>query len=33
MEKWAEAIGEHKVIDSLAGYLTDGSPELREEGF
>lgn len=33
MDKWAEAIGEHKVIDSLAEYLTNGSPELREEGF
>lgn len=32
MDKWAEAIGEHRVIDSLAAYLTEGSPELREEG-
>lgn len=31
MNKWAEAIGEHKVIDSLAPYLTEGSPEMREE--
>jgi hypothetical protein len=31
MDKWAEQIGEHRVIDSLAGYLTEGSPELRDE--
>jgi hypothetical protein len=31
MDKWAEAIGDHKVIDSVAGYLEAGSPELREE--
>lgn len=31
MNKWAEAIGDHKIIDSLAPYLTEGNPELREE--
>lgn len=31
MDKWAEAIGDHKVIDSVATYLSEGGPELREE--
>lgn len=31
MNKWAEAIGEHKVIDSLAPYLEKGNEELRNE--
>ena len=31
MNKWAEAIGDHKIIDSLCPSLTEPNPEFREE--